>query len=120
MPKKTISKIDKEKFEDIYRLPISVEEICEYFFCTREDLDKFCLTSYRASLDQKLAHGRADLKICLLEGQIQMAQKNSSMAMWLGRQYLDQQPNPIDRPAHQHEDDGLWSSISEAVKQNPS
>ena len=57
---------------------------------TDKTLDSWCKRTYHASFSEVFKQKRGAGKISLRRSQWQLAAKNASMAIWLGKQYLDQ------------------------------
>lgn len=82
--------IDQEQFEDLCGLQCTKEEICAWFGITDKTLDNWCRRTYRLSFSEVFSQKRGKGKISLRRAQFQLAKKNANMAIWLGKQYLDQ------------------------------
>jgi hypothetical protein len=92
-PKK---EIDKEDFEKLCSFQCTLEEICSWFDVTTKTLEKWCKETYSENFSQVFAKKRAKGKISLRRAQFQLAQKNAAMAIFLGKNYLNQRDNPVD------------------------
>ena len=92
-PKK---EIDKKQFENLCGLQCTKEEICAWFDITDKTLDAWCKRTYRQSFSVIFAQKRGKGKISLRRSQFRLAEKNANMAIWLGKQYLDQKDNVED------------------------
>ena len=92
-PKK---EIDKKQFENLCGLQCTKEEICAWFDITDKTLDAWCKRTYRQSFSVIFAQKRGKGKICLRRSQFRLAEKNANMAIWLGKQYLDQKDKVED------------------------
>lgn len=86
-PKKLI---DKTQFENLCSLQCTREEICQWFDVTEKTLDKWCKDTYGTTFSLVFDKKRGTGKISLRRSQFQLAQKNATMAIWLGKQYLGQ------------------------------
>ncbi len=86
-PKK---EIDKKQFENLCGLQCTKEEICAWFDITDKTLDAWCKRTYHQSFSVIFAQKRGKGKISLRRSQFRLAEKNANMAIWLGKQYLDQ------------------------------
>jgi hypothetical protein len=109
-----LTKIDRRKFETLYRLPCPVEDICAYFVCTKEQLEDWCLFTYEMSLDEKMAQGEAIARIRLRQMQRDAAVRNATLTIWLGRQYLGQTNDPASRTPRTSGSDRLWEAIAKS------
>ena len=92
-PKK---EIDKKQFENLCGLQCTKEEICAWFDITDKSLDAWCKRTYRQSFSVIFAQKRGKGKISLRRSQFRLAEKNANMAIWLGKQYLDQKDKVED------------------------
>ena len=82
--------IDQKQFENLCGLQCTLEEICGWFDVTDKTLDSWCKRTYHASFSEVFKKKRGAGKISLRRSQWQLAAKNASMAIWLGKQYLGQ------------------------------
>ena len=82
--------IDQEQFENLCGLQCTRDEICGWFDVTDKTLDGWCKRTYGVGFSAIYAQKRGKGKISLRRAQFQLAEKNASMAIWLGKQYLDQ------------------------------
>lgn len=82
--------IDQKQFENLCRLQCTLEEICGWFDVTDKTLDSWCKRTYNASFSEVFKQKRGNGKISLRRMQWRLAEKNATMAIWLGKQYLDQ------------------------------
>lgn len=86
-PKKTI---DKDEFEKLCALQCTYTEICSWFDVTDKTLNNWCKKEYGMNFSDVFAIKREKGKISLRRAQFQLAQKNASMAIFLGKNYLQQ------------------------------
>ena len=82
--------IDQKNFESLCGLQCTLEEICGFFDVTDKTLDKWCKRTYGHGFSEVFRQKRGSGKISLRRAQFQLAQKNANMAIWLGKQYLNQ------------------------------
>lgn len=82
--------IDQKQFENLCGLQCTKEEICGWFECSEDTIERWCKRTYRLSFAVVFAQKRGKGKISLRRSQFQLAEKNASMAIWLGKQYLGQ------------------------------
>lgn len=85
--------IDKSNFESLCALQCTKEEICGFFDITDKTLDAWCAREYKASFSEIFRQKRGKGKISLRRHQFELAKKNANMAIWLGKQYLNQRDN---------------------------
>lgn len=82
--------IDKEQFEKLCSLQCTLGEIAGFFNCSIDTVERWCQREYEEDFAEVFAKKRTVGKISLRRAQFRMAETNSSMAIWLGKQYLDQ------------------------------
>ena len=83
-------KIDKKAFEKLCGLQCRHEEICDFFDITDKTLNAWCKRTYNANFSEVFRQKRGKGKIALRRSQFRLAEKNATMAIFLGKQYLDQ------------------------------
>ncbi len=88
--------IDRKQFEDLCGLQCTKDEICSWFDVSDKTLDAWCKRTYHLSFSEVFSQKRGKGKISLRRAQFQLAQKNASMAIWLGKQYLGQKDDTGD------------------------
>lgn len=86
-PLKEISKIE---FEKLCALQCTKEEICGWFDTTDKTLENWCQRTYDCGFSEIFRQKRGAGKISLRRHQFKLAEKNASMAIFLGKQYLGQ------------------------------
>ena len=82
--------IDQKQFENLCGLQCTLEEICGWFDVTDKTLDSWCKRTYRASFSEVFKQKRGAGKISLRRSQWRLAEKNATMAIFLGKQFLGQ------------------------------
>lgn len=83
-------KIDQKQFENLCGLQCTLEEICGWFDVTDKTLDGWCKRTYHASFSEVFKQKRGAGKISLRRSQWRLAEKNATMAIFLGKQFLGQ------------------------------
>lgn len=86
-PKKNI---DQREFEKLCGLQCTMEEICDFFNVCDETLTRWCKETYGMSFSEVFSIKRQRGKVSLRRSQFKLAEKNPTMAIWLGKQYLGQ------------------------------
>lgn len=109
-PKKII---DKAEFEKLCALQCTYPEICAWFDVTDKTLNAWCRNIYGMSFSDVFAIKREKGKVSLRRYQFQLAQKNASMGIWLGKQYLDQK----DKQVIESEADGILLDLINGLKE---
>lgn len=98
--------IDKSQFESLCGIQCTIEEVCQFFECDEVTLNRWCKETYKMTFSQVFKAKRGVGKISLRRAQYQLALKgNSSMLIWLGKQYLDQAENPSKMETDQEIED---------------
>lgn len=82
--------IDQKTFENLCALQCTENEICGWFDCNTDTLCSWCKNTYGMNFSDTYALKRGKGKISLRRTQWQLAEKNPSMAIFLGKQYLGQ------------------------------
>lgn len=88
--------IDSEQFEKLCALQCTLQEIANWFGCSEDTIERWCQRTYADENGQPMGFADAyknysvDGKISLRRFQFKMAEKNPSMAIWLGKQWLGQ------------------------------
>ena len=87
--------IDQVEFEKLCALQCTKAEIAGFFNVSEDTVERWCKRTYKESFAVVFANKRSDGKISLRRSQFRLAEKDSRMAIWLGKQYLEQK-EPID------------------------
>lgn len=92
-----VKEFDKKQFADLVSLGCNEDEICWFFRdgegrpANRDTLSRWCKRTYRMSFQEYSRKNRLmALKIQLRKNQLELSKKSAAMAIWLGKQYLDQ------------------------------
>lgn len=83
-------KISKEQFESLCHIQCTQAEICSVLGCDDKTLEKFCQNEYGKHFSEVFAEKREGGKASLRRSQWLLAEKNPTMGIWLGKQYLGQ------------------------------
>ena len=82
--------IDKREFEKLCGLQCTKQEIADFFDVDMTTIDRWCKREYKDTFsvvaNKKASYG----KISLRRTQFELAKKSANMAIWLGKQLLDQ------------------------------
>lgn len=95
-PKK---EIDKVSFEALLKMQCTLEDVTGFFNeklggCSEDTIERWCKRTYKTNFADVSKKYRALGKISLRRYQLELAKKNASMAIWLGKQYLGQSDRP--------------------------
>lgn len=111
-PKK---EIDSDQFEKLCGLQCTLTEIASYFQCSEDTVERWCKRNYSLTFAEAYKKHSGSGKISLRRAQFRLAEKSAAMAIWLGKQYLNQRDSggdnwPVDDPMAE---DGLSKSLRE-------
>ena len=84
------TEIDKKMFETLCGLQCTLFEIASAFGCDKRVIEKWCKREYRRPFKEVFAEKRGRGKISLRRLQWQLAEKSPAMAIFLGKNYLNQ------------------------------
>lgn len=88
--KQAQEKIDQIQFEKLCGLQCTESEIIGYFQVSKDTLIRWCKETYGTDFATIYEQKKGNGKIALRRYQLQQAEKNPTMAIWLGKQYLGQ------------------------------
>lgn len=91
--KQAQEKIDQIQFEKLCGLQCTETEISSYFSVSHDTLQRWCEETYGENFAYVYEQKKGTGKIALRRFQMQQAEKNPTMAIWLGKQYLGQREN---------------------------
>ena len=83
-------KIDKKQFENPCPLQCTLLEICDSFAVEDDTLNNWCKKTYGTTFSEVFKKKRGKGQISLRRTQWKLAEKNPTMAIFLGKQYLGQ------------------------------
>ena len=86
-------KIDVKQFEQLCKMQCTEKEICAWFDVCEDTLVEWCKNEYGMNFSDVYEQKKEGGKIALRRYQLQQAEKNPTMAIWLGKQYLKQRDN---------------------------
>lgn len=82
--------IDKNQFEKLCGLQCTEVEIAAFFNCSIDAIQDFCKREYGTTFADTLNKYGSVGKISLRRSQFKLAERSATMAIFLGKQYLDQ------------------------------
>ena len=82
--------IDKAKFEKLCGIMCTLEELAGFFDCSEDTIERWVKRTYNMTFAEAYKKLSYQGKISLRRSQFRLAEKNASMAIWLGKQYLGQ------------------------------
>lgn len=86
-------KIDQKQFETLCKMQCTETEIMSWFEVSKDTLIRWCKNIYGVDFATIYSQKKEGGKIALRRYQLQLAEKNPTMAIWLGKQYLGQKDN---------------------------
>lgn len=91
--------IDYDAFVKLCGLQCTLTEIAGFFDCSEDTIENWCKRELEMTFSEAYKKHSAGGKISLRRMQFKLAEKSAAMAIWLGKQYLDQKENPdVDDP----------------------
>lgn len=82
--------IDKQQFENLCGIQCTLVEISSFFKVSEDTIQRWCKKTYKDDFTTVFERYRSNGKISLRRSQWRQAEKNPTMAIWLGKQYLGQ------------------------------
>lgn len=87
--------IDKKDFESLLAIQCTLEEVTAFFDhkldgCSEDTIERWCKRTYKKSFADVSAQKRNLGKISLRRAQFELAKKNATMSIFLGKNYLGQ------------------------------
>ncbi len=85
--------INQKVFESLCAIQCTQEEILSVLNISDKTLNSWCNSTYDKNFSEVFKEKRQGGKASLRRNQWRMAEKNPTMAIWLGKQYLNQTDN---------------------------
>ncbi len=84
--------IDKRLFENLCAIQCTLEEICSVLDCDNKTVETWCKYEYGKNFSEIFSKKRKRGLVSLRRAQFQKAidEKNTTMQIWLGKQWLGQ------------------------------
>lgn len=108
--------IDRKEFEKLCGLQCTEEEIASWFDCTVDTIENWCKREYGRKFSEVFSEKRSYGKISLRRTQWQLAEKNASMAIFLGKNYLGQR-DAVDMSVEVGDKNGEIAALNEYFEQ---
>ncbi len=86
-------KIDKKTFENLCEIQCTEKEICAVLEVSHDTLNRWCKETYNKDFANTFEEKREGGKSSLRRIQWHLAEKNPTMAIFLGKNYLGQRDN---------------------------
>jgi hypothetical protein len=117
MAKSKAKNIDQKQFENLCSLQCTLMEVCAWFDVDDCTLNKWCKKTYKKTFSEVFKEKRGKGLISLRRAQFQLAQKNASMAIFLGKNYLGQVDVPQIENKVTVNNSGLVEALKETTKE---
>lgn len=112
-----------KQFEELCKIQCSKEEICNVLDVTDKTLDKWIKETYtnvppfgeNVSFSEVFKYKRTDGHTALRRHQFRMAETNTTMAIWLGKQWLGQTDKTDIGGTMNVQSDGLFRAIKDGL-----
>lgn len=82
--------IDVEQFKKLCEIQCTLEEIAGFFDCSEDTIENWCKRELKQRFTDAYKTYSAAGKTSLRRYQYHLAEKNTAMAIWLGKQWLGQ------------------------------
>lgn len=105
--------IDQSQFQKLCGLQCTCEEIAGFFNCSVDTIENWCKKTYETTFSDVFKKYSGVGKVSLRRFQYRLAEKNPSMAIWLGKQWLGQK-DQIEQTVMQIED---LSALADMLKE---
>lgn len=111
-----LKEINEEQFEGLCNLQCTLEEIAGFFKCSSDTIERWCERTYETNFAEVYKKHSQNGKISLRRLQFKLAERNPSMAIWLGKQYLNQRDRISNIVETDEESKELLKAYMEGVK----
>ena len=86
-------------------------------FSEEDTVERWCKRTYGKNFADVAAEKRAIGRISLRRTQFELAKKNATLSIWLGKQYLGQRDEVVLDAGIRTKDDALSASLREMAKE---
>ena len=86
--------IDTEEFVKLCAIQCTLDEIAGFFNCSPDTVERWCKRELKLSFAEAFKKHSAGGRMSLRRAQFKLAETNTTMAIWLGKQYLGQKDSP--------------------------
>lgn len=115
---KPFTELDEKSFEHLCQLQCNLMEIASFFDCSHDTVERWCVRHYGKNFKQIWLEKHGKGLVSLRRSQFKMSEYNPTMAIWLGKQYLNQRDVQITANVETNEDDDFTKAIKESLKEN--
>lgn len=88
--------INMKEFEGLCNMQCTLEEIAGFFNCSVDTIENWCKREYKERFSDVYKKKSVNGKISLRRIQFRLAETNTAMAIWLGKQHLGQRDHEQD------------------------
>lgn len=106
--------INKKLFENMCAYQCTLEEIAGILGVSMDTIERWCKKEYKMNFAEVFAEKRQNGRYSLRRAQFQMAMKNPTMAIFLGKQYLGQKDDHALQVSY---DDDSSKALNDYIKQ---
>lgn len=107
-----LKEINEKLFENLCAIQCTEKEICSVFECCEDTLNAWCKRTYKMTFSETYKNKSQLGKTSLRRMQFRLAEKSASMAIWLGKQYLNQKDAAdVTLSANTAQEDALSQSL---------
>lgn len=82
--------IKEDEFKKLCAIMCTEEEIADWFSCSIDTVNRWCKRTYGLTFADIYKKNSINARVSLRRAQFKLAEKNPTMAIWLGKQYLGQ------------------------------
>lgn len=107
--------IDQTTFEKLCGLQCTLTEIASFFGCSEDTVERWCKRTYKKGFAETFKEKRAAGLISLRRAQFRLAEKNATLLIWLGKNYLGQSDDPSKKEREQAPEEKL-SDVLDSIK----
>ena len=107
--------INRQDFEKLCTLQCTLEEVAGFFDCSHDTIERWCKRTYGETFGKVFNSKRSKGLISLRRAQFRMAEGNATMAIWLGKQYLNQKDLVVFDSRNEETPDPLTLSIQDVL-----
>lgn len=105
-------KINQQQFESLCYIQCTQEEICSVLNVCTDTLESWCQSTYGKHFSEVFKEKRQGGRASLRRNQWKLAEKNATMAIFLGKQYLGQK-DVVEQTVSQN---GVIDELLEAMQ----
>lgn len=111
-------RIDKKTFENLCGIQCTLLEICSVFDVDDKTLTSWCKSTYGMPFSEIFQLKRGKGQVSLRRMQWKLAEKNTAMAIFLGKQYLGQKDIIVNENKNLPKVEELLSKIESEANDN--